>query len=267
MSDRVVGVHRVLLAVGLLAVVAGTGWTMRNTTKGNLTTVVDRRQPDVSSTHGSNSPTNTAAPSVSFSAASSPVIAAGVISDHEESNQHGRFSVTIRKPAGPPRVDLGAHNALGGHDAAGKPLTVACSTCHAARSANIATRESADLDEFHQGMAFAHGNLTCISCHNPNNYDTLHLADGSSVEYSEVMTLCAQCHGPKTRDYQHGAHGGMTGYWDLSRGPRTRNNCVDCHAPHAPRFPAMKPTFKPRDRFLDGVKSDNKGSSGVNSHE
>jgi hypothetical protein len=247
MRGHVVGVRRVLLTGGLLAVAAGAGWAVRNTTEG----------------------TSIAAPSLT---ASSARLAAPVTSDHQAAGQHARFSVTIRKPAGPPRVELGPHGALGGHDLTGKPVTVACSTCHAARPPNIASRGSADLDEFHQNLTFAHGQVTCLSCHNPRNYDTLHLADGSSVEYSEVMTLCAQCHGPKTRDYQHGAHGGMSGYWDLSRGPRTRNSCVDCHAPHAPRFPAMKPTFKPRDRFLSGAGSDEKGGdeegpSGAGSHE
>jgi hypothetical protein len=64
-----------------------------------------------------------------------------------------------------------------------------------------------------------------------------------------VMDLCGQCHGPQARDYAHGAHGGMTGYWDLSRGPRERNNCIDCHDPHAPAFPKVRPVFAPKDRF------------------
>jgi len=158
-----------------------------------------------------------------------------------------KFAVTIRKPAGPPRIDLGMTDVMG------EPVTAACSICHATRPANEANRRPADLDEFHQNLAFAHGKVSCLSCHNPKDYDTLRLADGRSVEYAEVMTLCGQCHGPQTRDYEHGAHGGMNGYWDLSRGPRTRNNCVDCHDPHAPSFPAMMPTFKPRDRFLEGI--------------
>ena len=94
-----------------------------------------------------------------------------------------------------------------------------------------------------------HG-YSCLSCHNSEDYDALKLADGSRVEFTEVMTLCAQCHGPETRDYEHGAHGGMNGFWDLTRGPRTKNNCVDCHNPHSPAFLPMQPTFKPRDRFL-----------------
>jgi len=172
-----------------------------------------------------------------------------------------KFPVTIRKPAGPPRVELGIV------DAAGQPVTAACSTCHATRPVNVANRSPADLDEFHQNLAFAHGKVSCLSCHNPTDYDTLRLADGRPVEYTEVMTLCAQCHGPQTRDYQHGAHGGSNGYWDLSRGPRTRNNCVDCHDPHAPSFPAMKPTFKPRDRFLDGSEHPNNEHQKESGHE
>ena len=65
----------------------------------------------------------------------------------------------------------------------------------------------------------------------------------------EAMQLCAQCHGPQTRDYRRGSHGGMQGYWDLSRGDRVRNHCVDCHDPHAPAFPRFTPLPPPRDRF------------------
>jgi nitrate reductase cytochrome c-type subunit len=64
--------------------------------------------------------------------------------------------------------------------------------------------------------------------------------------------LCAQCHGPQARDFQHGAHGGMTGYWDLSKGPRRRNSCIDCHDPHAPKYPAVMPVFPPAE---SGLKS------------
>lgn len=158
--------------------------------------------------------------------------------------KNGRFPVRFRQPAGGPRVELAISTADG------RAVTAACGTCHATRPPDIANRRGEDLDEFHQGLVFAHGKLTCLSCHNRADYDSLKLADGSPVAFSEVMTLCAQCHGPQMRDYLHGSHGGMTGHWDLSRGPRTRNNCVDCHDPHAPQFPQMQPTFKPRDRFL-----------------
>jgi len=156
-----------------------------------------------------------------------------------------RYSVSIRKPAGPPRV------AIDQTDAHGNQLTVACSTCHATRNPDFGNKTSADLKEFHRGLPFSHGQVSCLSCHNENNYDTLKLADGAAVEFTNVMRLCAQCHGPQMKDYEHGAHGGMNGYWDLTRGPRTKNNCVDCHHPHTPQFPEMQPTFKPQDRFLD----------------
>ena len=157
-----------------------------------------------------------------------------------------RHPVHIKRPAGPPRV------VVDGLDRDGLPMTVACGTCHATRTPNQDNAATADLDEFHQGLAIAHGSNTCLSCHDPGDYDRLRRADGRPVSFVDVMDLCAQCHGPQMRDYEHGAHGGMSGYWDLSRGPRVRNNCVDCHDPHAPAFPSMRPTFKPIDRFLNG---------------
>ena len=130
----------------------------------------------------------------------------------------------------------------------GKPVAVGCATCHATRPPNRAANASENLREFHRGLTFKHGNLTCLSCHNAANYDTLRLADGAPLEYPQALRLCAQCHGPQYRDYLHGTHGGMNGYWDLRRGPRTRNTCVDCHDPHAPLYPQVRPVFAPRDR-------------------
>jgi hypothetical protein len=267
---------RVLLLGGLLVVAAAAVWAIGNASAGNPTPVADRRQGEVPSSQDSNSHSGSPTHAVAVAASNPPTstsqaVVGTVVSEEGRSGQHvdqdGKFPVTIRKPAGRPWVELGPPGALGAHDSKGKPLTVACSTCHAARPPNLANRASADLDEFHQNLTFAHGNLTCLACHNPRDYDTLHLADGRSVEYPEVMTLCGQCHGTKTRDYEHGAHGGMTGYWDLSQGPRMRLNCVDCHPPHDPRFPLMKPTFKTRDRFLSGASSADQGRPGGSSHE
>jgi hypothetical protein len=156
------------------------------------------------------------------------------------------FPVTmIGEPKGPPRADAGII------DGQGNPVTVACSTCHMTREPNFENKAVADLKEFHGSLVFSHGTVSCLSCHNSTDYDALKLADGTRVEYTEVMTLCAQCHGPQMRDYEHGVHGGMTGYWDLTRGPRQKNSCVACHNPHQPQFPQMQPTFKPKDRFLE----------------
>jgi hypothetical protein len=156
------------------------------------------------------------------------------------------FPVTIRKPAGPPAIQTGDF------DEKGNPVTIACATCHTTKPANTEAKLGTALTLFHQGLVGKHANLSCVSCHNAaDGYGSLRLADSKSLPYSEVMTLCAQCHGPQFRDYQHGAHGGMTGHWDLSKGPRVRNNCIDCHDPHAPKYPTVAPALGPHDRSLN----------------
>ncbi len=161
----------------------------------------------------------------------------------------------VRKPAGPPCVQTGEK------DHAGRPVTVACSTCHTTRPPNPANRGTADLDLFHQGLQVVHGNQpatadrpagtnTCLTCHDPGDYDSLRLANGERVAFTEVMRLCAQCHGPQYRDWQHGAHGGMNGYWDLARGGRMRQGCTGCHDPHVPKYQGAQPMPPPRDRFF-----------------
>ena len=152
-------------------------------------------------------------------------------------------AVTVKKPLGTPRALTGQV------DHHGNPVTVACSTCHATRPPNQANAATTDLDLMHQGLQFKHGANTCLSCHDPGDYDRLRLANGNPVPCTDVMQLCAQCHGPQYRDWQHGAHGGMNGFWDLTRGGRTRNNCVDCHDPHAPKYVGAIPMPPPNDRF------------------
>ncbi|MFW6053372.1 MAG: hypothetical protein ACOC9J_01025 [Persicimonas sp.] len=125
---------------------------------------------------------------------------------------------------------------------------VQCSTCHSIPADGDTPAEHPDeLEDFHTGMEFAHSDLTCNSCHNPNDRNTLRLADGKSLAFEDTRHLCAQCHGPQHRDYINGSHGGMNGYWDLNQGPRTRNDCVNCHDPHDPSFKPMMPAPGPRD--------------------
>jgi hypothetical protein len=154
-----------------------------------------------------------------------------------------RHAVQIRTPSGPPLV------ATAQRDPNGQPVGVRCATCHADRKPNATTHTAETLKDFHQGLTFKHGALTCVSCHHAEDYDSLRLADSRKIAYPQVMDLCSQCHGPQARDYAHGAHGGMTGYWDLAKGGRTRNNCIDCHDPHAPAYPQVRPVFAPKDRF------------------
>jgi hypothetical protein len=170
-----------------------------------------------------------------------------------------RHGVIIRKPTGPPRIELA------GTDPQGRSGSVACSTCHSIRKPNFANVSPAALDEFHRGMVFDHGKIACYACHNPDDSDSLRLADGNSVAYEDVMKLCSQCHGQQATAFAHGAHGGMNGHWDLSRGPQLKNNCVDCHDPHVPAYPKMVVGFKPKDRF-NAPHGDQHEPTGADSH-
>lgn len=175
---------------------------------------------------------------------SGKTVLAGRASNADEAKANEKFfPVTINRPV----EKLGI---LSGVNSNGEEFKVACSTCHAGRQPNFANRISADLKEFHNQHAVIHGGISCLSCHNPDDYDSFRMADGTKVAYTDVMQLCAQCHGPQKRDYDNGVHGGMNGHWDRTRGPQQKLNCVDCHFAHQPKFPQMQPDFKPRDRFL-----------------
>lgn len=147
--------------------------------------------------------------------------------------------------------------ATGQVDEKGNPVRIACATCHTTKPANSAAKLGTPLVNFHQDLAGQHGQLSCTSCHNASDgYASLRLADGRTVPYVESMNLCAQCHGTQYRDYQHGAHGGMTGFWDLTKGGRTRNTCTTCHNPHSPKYPTVIPAPRPHDRFSPRGKHD-----------
>ncbi len=154
-----------------------------------------------------------------------------------------RYPVVIKLLDRVPTVKTGLTN----HH--GESVSISCGACHATTTPNSETRSGTELDEFHQGLQYNHGNLTCLSCHNADSYDTLRLADSRPVTFRDAMTLCSQCHGPQRRDYDMGLHGGMTGYWDLTRGGRTRNSCIHCHDPHTPAFPQVRPVLPPKDRI------------------
>jgi len=133
----------------------------------------------------------------------------------------------------------------------GAPIRVRCDSCHGLEGIEgvALPEQAADAAGPHVGLEVRHGDIECASCHAPDEPHRLRLAAGHVLPMREAMRLCAQCHGPQHRDYRRGSHGGMSGYWDLSRGDRIRNHCVDCHDPHAPAFPQFRPLPGPRDRF------------------
>lgn len=149
-----------------------------------------------------------------------------------------------------------------------KVVGIQCSTCHEAMEDRPMVQRVDELETFHSDMEVQHGELTCNSCHAAEDRDQLKMADGRQVGFEETMDLCGQCHGPQLRDYRHGAHGGMTGHWDLRKGPRQRNHCVNCHDPHAPSYPTVQPAPPPNDRSMRGRSHDEHGSeSGGTTHE
>jgi hypothetical protein len=150
-------------------------------------------------------------------------------------------------------------------DPFGRPVEVRCETCHSTQQFALPASAEA-LGGPHAGLRFAHGNNQCASCHDPARYDRLRLATGQSIPMTDAMQLCAQCHGPQARDYRFGAHGGMSGHWDLRRGPQLRNHCVDCHDPHAPAFPQFSPMPPPRDLPAHPGSHGSRGAHAGGSH-
>ncbi len=141
------------------------------------------------------------------------------------------------------------------HDINGTPIGVACDTCHGPSGEISWAKQPSAPETFHEQVNLKHGDLSCDFCHDSDR-TKLHLADGTPLDMGDALTLCSQCHGVQVRDYKAGSHGGMNGYWDLQRGPRDRNHCVDCHAPHTPAYERVMPVHPPRDRFLETAGDD-----------
>ena len=140
--------------------------------------------------------------------------------------------------------------ATGRTDATGRPIRASCPTCHGIDALADTWRSSAiDLGAPHAGLRFEHGDNRCDSCHDRDDRLALRLADGRAIPMGAAMQSCRQCHGPPSRDYDHGSHGGMSGYWDTTRGPRTRAHCLDCHDAHHPAWTPVMPAPPPRDRY------------------
>jgi uncharacterized CHY-type Zn-finger protein len=101
----------------------------------------------------------------------------------------------------------------------------------------------------HSNIVMQHGsherNNHCFNCHDENNLERFQTRDGRELTFAQSTALCGSCHGPTYRDWEAGAHGRTSGYWDRTRGAFEREDCVNCHDPHAPRFPGRKPAPGP----------------------
>jgi len=129
---------------------------------------------------------------------------------------------------------------------------VECYTCHERTKVmqlHYDTNRNLVLPKEHQDLTIRHGrnnrNNTCFNCHSQTNLETLLTRDGRTLKIEQSTLLCANCHGPTYRDWEIGVHGRMSGFWDRSIGPVTRQDCVSCHDPHNPEFPSRKPAPGP----------------------
>lgn len=118
-----------------------------------------------------------------------------------------------------------------------------CMDCHAEMEPNPVRRK---LEYMHDDIdaIFDHDseNRWCLDCHDLNQRDSLRLANGNLLAFTESQKLCGQCHGDKYRDWRVGVHGKRTGYW---KGPKEYLLCVHCHNPHSPRFKPLEPMPPP----------------------
>ncbi len=117
-----------------------------------------------------------------------------------------------------------------------------CTACHDGKQVKVNTqrRELA----MHSEIELRHGpeSRWCLDCHDTNSRDSLHLASGEKVAFTESYKLCGQCHGDKFRDWRLGIHGKRTGSWN---GAKQYLLCVHCHNPHVPHFAPLKPMAPP----------------------
>ncbi len=101
----------------------------------------------------------------------------------------------------------------------------------------------------HADVVMGHGehgrNNNCFNCHNENNLELLQTRDGRVLKFQDSPQLCGSCHGPTYEDWEAGAHGRISGYWNRKAGPIQRQDCVNCHNPHAPTFQGRKPAPGP----------------------
>ena len=106
----------------------------------------------------------------------------------------------------------------------------------------------------HENIVMRHGrherNNNCYNCHNEQNLELLQPRDGRNLKFPESTHLCGSCHGPTFRDWEAGVHGRVNGFWRANLGEKTHKDCVNCHDPHAPKYPARQPA--PGPHYLHG---------------
>jgi len=111
------------------------------------------------------------------------------------------------------------------------------------------TNQNLIIPKEHSDIVMHHGsherNNNCFNCHNESDLTLLQTRDRHEVKFANSQLLCGSCHGPTLRDWEAGVHGRTSGFWDRALGPMDRKLCVNCHNPHAPKFPGRQPAPGP----------------------
>src|SRR6266536_685092 len=111
------------------------------------------------------------------------------------------------------------------------------------------TNQNLIIPKEHSDIVMHHGsherNNNCFNCHNETNLEQFQTKDKRELKLADSAPLCGSCHGPTYRDWEAGVHGRTSGYWDRALGAYDRKLCVNCHNPHAPKFPGRKPAPGP----------------------
>lgn len=115
-----------------------------------------------------------------------------------------------------------------------------CSDCH--DESMKTNRDRRAMEDDHEELEIAHGDLWCLQCHAADDRDSLQLSDGTPVGFEESWKLCTQCHGKRLEEWRSGVHGKRTGHW---WGPKEYRTCIACHDPHAPHFKPLEPLPPP----------------------
>jgi len=122
-------------------------------------------------------------------------------------------------------------------------FTYRCSDCHKLFESPAETERTLTQ---HREIQLKHGiNTRCFNCHHRENRDAFADEAGREIPYDQPQLVCAKCHGPVYRDWLHGAHGRTNGHWNPAAGPQERRRCIECHDPHQPPFPPMRPAPGP----------------------
>ena len=118
-----------------------------------------------------------------------------------------------------------------------------CSDCHDGDFV-VSNPTVRVLEEMHDEIELSHGGgrFWCLTCHHPEDRDTLTSLKAQTISFDESFLLCGQCHYERQRDFFTGAHGKRLGGW---QGERTIEACTGCHNPHTPAIEPQKPFAPP----------------------